>query len=60
MGWLMGGNDRAVAAGLATRPWVDTARDTMAWARAAGLSIPATALQPQQERDLLATHLSHT
>jgi 2'-hydroxyisoflavone reductase len=58
-GLLMGGNDRAVAAGLATRPWVDTARDTLAWARAARLSIPATALQPKQERDLLATRLSH-
>jgi 2'-hydroxyisoflavone reductase len=59
-GMLLGRNDRAVAAGLVTRPWVDTARDTLAWARAAGLSIPATALQPQQERDLLATRLNQT
>ena len=51
---LLGRNDRAVAAGLVTRPWVDTARDTLAWANAAGLTIPATALQPQRETELLA------
>jgi 2'-hydroxyisoflavone reductase len=59
-GLLLGRNDRAVAVGLVTRPWVDTARDTLAWARAAGLSTPATALQPKQERDLLATRLKPT
>jgi 2'-hydroxyisoflavone reductase len=59
-GMLLGRNDRAVAAGLVTRPWVDTARDTLAWARAAGLSIPATALQPQQESNLLAPRLNQT
>ena len=53
-GLLLGRNDRAVAAGLFTRSWDDTARDTLAWAQAVGLSIPATALQPQRERELLA------
>ena len=53
-GLLLGRNDRAVAAGLVNRPWVDTARATLAWAQAASLSIPTTALSPQRERELLA------
>jgi 2'-hydroxyisoflavone reductase len=30
-GIFLGRNDRAVAAGLVTRPWIDTVRDTLAW-----------------------------
>ena len=35
-GMLLASDQRAVQAGLTTRPWVATARDTLAWALAAG------------------------
>jgi len=54
-GMLLASGDRAVAAGLTTRPWLDTARDTLAWARVPGsATASATALTPEAEAQLLA------
>ena len=55
-GMLLGSGQRAVDAGLRTRPWVQTARDTLAWARAAGAAAQSTAaLAPEAEAEILAT-----
>lgn len=57
-GMLLSDNARAVAAGLACRPWVETARDTLAWVRAGGDTAPpsparATPIDRAQERAVL-------
>ena len=54
-GMLLASNQRAVQAGLRTRPWVETARDTLAWARAAGSAAGSGAtLTMEAEADILA------
>ena len=54
-GMLLGSGQRAAQAGLRTRPWVQTARDTLAWARAAGAAAQSTAaLSPEGEAEILA------
>lgn len=54
-GMLLASDQRAVQAGLTTRPWVDTARDTLAWALAAGSPAgSAVALTAEAEADILA------
>lgn len=61
--FLRGNVDRALAAGLAFRPLVETARDTLAWQRARGdrrlpekfgVAMPDRTLAPDRERVLLA------
>ncbi len=42
-GMLLGSADRAVSAGLKTRPWEETARDTLAWAHAVGAAAQSVA-----------------
>jgi 2'-hydroxyisoflavone reductase len=55
-GMLLASGQRAVDAGLTTRPWLDTARDTLAWAAQVGPSAQsANALTAQAEADLLAS-----
>jgi 2'-hydroxyisoflavone reductase len=55
-GMLLGSGQAAVDAGLHTRPWVDTARDTLAWAREVGASAHSiAALTPEAEAEVLAT-----
>jgi 2'-hydroxyisoflavone reductase len=55
-GMLLASDRRAVQAGLTTRPWVETARDTLAWALAAGSAArSATALTAGAEAAVLAT-----
>ena len=54
-GMLLASDRRAVQAGLSTRPWVETARDTLAWACAAGSSAGSdVALTAQAEAAILA------
>lgn len=54
-GMLLARDQRAVAAGLRTRPWVVTARDTLAWARATGPAAQsANALTADAEAKILA------
>ncbi|MES2584108.1 MAG: NAD-dependent epimerase/dehydratase family protein [Pseudomonadota bacterium] len=54
-GMLLASAQAAVEAGLRTRPWDETARDTLAWAREAGASAhSATALTPEAEAQILA------
>ena len=54
-GMLLASDQRAVQAGLTTRPWVETARDTLAWALAAGSSaVSAATLTPEAEAEILA------
>ena len=54
-GMLMASGQRAVDAGLGTRPWLDTARDSLAWARGAGAAAQSTAaLSAEAESDFLA------
>lgn len=54
-GMLLGSGQRAVETGLRVRPWVETARDTLAWARAAGATAQSTAaLTPEAEAHVLA------
>ena len=54
-GMLLASDRRAVLAGLTTRPWVETARDTLAWALEAGSSAcSAMALTAEAEAALLA------
>lgn len=54
-GMLLGSGQRAADAGLQTRPWAQTARDTLAWAREAGASAQsAAALSPEAEAKILA------
>jgi 2'-hydroxyisoflavone reductase len=55
-GMLLGSGQRALEAGLRTRPWVDTARDTLAWALQAGsLASASTTLTADAEAAVLAT-----
>ncbi len=55
-GMLLASDRRAVQAGLTTRPWVDTARDTLAWALDAGSAAGSpTTLKPEAEAAVLAT-----
>ena len=54
-GMLLASGQRAVDAGLRTRPWLETARDTLAWARTAGAVAESTAaLSPEAEAEILA------
>jgi 2'-hydroxyisoflavone reductase len=54
-GMLLASGQAAAAAGLQTRPWVDTARDTLAWAREAGIAaLSTTALSADAEAKLLS------
>jgi len=54
-GMLLASDQRAVLAGLTTRPWVATARDTLAWALAAGSPAGSAAtLTPEAEAEILA------
>ena len=47
--------DRALAAGLAPRPWSDTAAATRTWLEETGRSLPmGYGLAPERERELLA------
>lgn len=60
-GGLMDGSDvRARRAGLATRPIVDTVRDTLRWATGPTAETPraVTTLQPQHEQLLLITEVA--
>jgi hypothetical protein len=57
---LLASNRRAIAAGLTTRPWMDTVRDTLIWARSVGPAAASTvAMTPDAEAALLgpAKHL---
>ncbi|MBK6595550.1 MAG: NAD-dependent epimerase/dehydratase family protein [Burkholderiales bacterium] len=59
-GMLLASNRRAIAAGLTTRPWMDTVRDTLIWARSVGPAAASTvAMTPEAEAALLgaAKHL---
>jgi len=57
-GMLLASDQRAVQAGLTTRSWMDTARDTLAWAVAAGSPAgSAVALTPEAEAEILAEAL---
>lgn len=54
-GMLLANGQRAIDAGLRTRPWLDTARDTLAWAREAGASAhSASVLTSEAEAEILA------
>lgn len=54
-GMLLASDQRAAQAGLRTRPWVATARDTLAWALATGISASSTvALTAQAEAAMVA------
>ena len=55
-GMLLADNRRAMAAGLQWRPAIDTARDTLAWARSLGAEPPASVstLTPDDEARCLA------
>lgn len=54
-GMLLASDQRAVQAGLTTRPWVATARDTLAWALAAGSPAGSAAtLTAEAEVEILA------
>lgn len=54
-GMLLACDQRAVQAGLTTRPWVVTARDTLAWALAAGSPAGSVAtLTAEAEAEILA------
>lgn len=55
-GMLLANGQAAVDAGLHTRSWEETARDTLAWARENGASAhAATVLTPEAEAGFLAT-----
>lgn len=55
-GMLLASGQAAVDAGLRTRPWLETARDTLAWAREAGASAhAASALTSEAEAEILAS-----
>ena len=55
-GMLLASDHRAAKAGLTTRPWVVTARDTLAWALAAGSPAgSAVTLTAEAEAEILAT-----
>lgn len=54
-GMLLASGQAAADAGLRTRPWVETARDTLAWAQEAGTAAHSTtALTPEAEAKILA------
>jgi 2'-hydroxyisoflavone reductase len=54
-GMLLASDQRAVQAGLTTRPWVATARDTLEWALAAGgANGSAATLTAEAEAEILA------
>lgn len=54
-GMLLASDRRSHAAGLRTRPWVETARDTLAWAREAGAAaLSPNTLTPETEAEILA------
>ena len=54
-GMLLASDQRAVQAGLTTRPWLATARDTLAWALAAGRPAGSAAtLTAEAEAEILA------
>lgn len=54
-GMLLASPKRAVAAGLTTRAWSETTRDTLTWARAAGAAAHSpAALTPEVEAAVLA------
>jgi 2'-hydroxyisoflavone reductase len=53
-GLLLASDQLAVQAGLTTRPWVETAQDTLAWARAVGgVAASAVALTCAAEAQIL-------
>ena len=55
-GMLLASDQLAVQAGLITRPWVETARDTLTWARAAGgAANSSTTLTPAAEAEILVS-----
>ena len=55
-GMLLASDQRAVQAGLTTRPWVETVGDTLVWARTAGSPAGSVAtLTDEAEADILAT-----
>ncbi|MBC7916988.1 MAG: NAD-dependent epimerase/dehydratase family protein [Rhodoferax sp.] len=55
-GMLLGSEERARAAGLSTRPWQDTLRDTLQWAQAAGeKALGIAGIAHERESALLAT-----
>ena len=55
-GMLLACDQRAVQAGLTTRSWVATARDTLAWALAAGgAANSSTTLTPAAEAEILVS-----
>lgn len=57
-GMLLGKGEKARAAGLFTRPWADTVRDTLAWALQAGEAARGNAgLSAAQESALLQLQL---
>jgi 2'-hydroxyisoflavone reductase len=54
-GMLLASDQRAVEAGLTTRPWVETARDTLTWALAAGSPAgSAVTLTAEAEAEIMA------
>lgn len=58
-GMLLASGQAALDAGLHTRPWLQTARDTLAWAREAGVAAQSTtALTAEAEANLLAAWLN--
>jgi 2'-hydroxyisoflavone reductase len=55
-GMLLASDQHAVQAGLRTRPWRETARDTLAWANGAGsAALSSAALTPEAEASILAS-----
>ena len=54
-GMLLASGQRAIDAGLYTRPWLETARDTLAWARTAGAPAHSgSTLTSEAEAEILA------
>lgn len=59
-GMLLASGQRAMDAGLYTRPWLETARDTLAWARATGAPAQSSsALTPAAEAQVLENWGAH-
>ena len=55
-GMLLASSERAQAAGLIARPWQDTLRDTLNWAREAGdMALGSAGISMAQESKLLGT-----
>lgn len=60
-GMLLASGARALEVGLTTRPWAQTARDTLVWAREAGIAaVSAAALTPEAETELLTRLAGHS